>query len=146
MSASSLKIYSHLQRAAHLLNKRADRALIEAAGVTTAQAAVLVIIASGTKTTQRDIAAALGINESAMTAMMVRLERMQLVAKCADPTDRRSKTLQLSKQGQQVLGKARPAFATINALIDQAIGADDMDGFGNALSRLSALLLNVDKI
>ena len=76
MSASKHRIYHRLQLAAHRLQKAADRAVMAAAGITTAQAAVLSIVAADGPVSQRNVARKLGLNESAMTAMIARLRDM----------------------------------------------------------------------
>ena len=73
MSASKHRVYHRLQLAAHRLQKAADRAVMAAAGITTAQAAVLSIVAADGPVTQLSVARKLGLNESAMTAMIARL-------------------------------------------------------------------------
>ena len=69
MSASKHRVYHRLQLVAHRLQKAADRTVMAAAGITTAQAAVLSIVAADGPVTQRSVARKLGLNESAMTAM-----------------------------------------------------------------------------
>ena len=68
MSASKSRLYHRLQLAAHRLQKSADRAVLAAAEITTAQAAVLMLVAGGANS-QREVATQLGLNESAVTAM-----------------------------------------------------------------------------
>ena len=59
MSASKSRLYHRLQLAAHRVQKSADRALLAAAEITTAQAAVLTLVARGA-ITQREVATQLG--------------------------------------------------------------------------------------
>ena len=68
MSASKSRLYHRLQLAAHRLQKSADRAVLAAAEITTAQAAVLTLVAGGA-VSQREVATQLGLDESAVTAM-----------------------------------------------------------------------------
>ena len=95
MTAASLRLYARLQSAAHLVKKAADRALIDAAGVTTAQAAVLAVVAAAEKSdatgpTQKTVAAALALNESAMTAMVSRLIVLHYLKRERNRDDRRA--------------------------------------------------------
>ena len=63
--------------------KISDRQLLEVAGVTTAQMSALAIIESEEATTQTLLAKELGLNDSAITAMMRRLIDLNLVERVA---------------------------------------------------------------
>jgi len=123
MSSSEHRIYFLLQRAAHCLKKEADRNLLSAAGLTTSQAAVLMLVAESSHATQKTIAVKLQQNESAITAMTARLLRDGFVARTRDPDDARSWSLRLTPAGKKALGKLRKPFAEINAAMDGALGA-----------------------
>lgn len=58
--AGQARLYHALARTAQRLQKAADRELIAAAGISTAQAAVLSLLAAAEPRTQRDLAAARG--------------------------------------------------------------------------------------
>ena len=76
MSARKLRLYHTLQLVAHALQKVADREIGNCVDLTTAQAAVLSVLASGEGDTQRHVARALAVNESAVVAMVNRLLRL----------------------------------------------------------------------
>lgn len=135
MTASSLRLYARLQSAAHALKKTADRALMDAAGVTTAQAAVLAVVAGAERPTQRTVADALGLNESAVTGMANRLIALGYLAREKDPDDRRAWLLRLTTQGEKALERIAEPFGRINARLDNALGAD-LDAFAASLNRI----------
>lgn len=142
MTAASLRLYARLQSAAHLVKKAADRALIDAAGVTAAQAAVLAVVASeetpaATGPTQKTVADALGLNESAMTAMVSRLTALDYLKREKDRRDRRAWRLSLTRRGRTAIARIREPFGEINAQIETALGADSLEGFAAGLSALS---------
>ena len=112
------RLFFRLQRVAHRLRKRADQAMVEAGGITVAQAAALGIIAGADNVTQRHVARALGINESAMTTMVLRLEALGLVTRERSREDSRAMELKLTDVGALALDRARNAFDAINAAID----------------------------
>src|SRR5262245_60434204 len=87
MNASKLRLYHRLQIAAHSIRKAADRTVLDAAGITVAQAAVLTIAASGPNVAQRDVAKALRLNESAVTAMVSRLLKLGLLERTLNESD-----------------------------------------------------------
>ncbi|HKK53264.1 MAG TPA: MarR family transcriptional regulator [Myxococcota bacterium] len=137
MSASRARLYHRLQIAAHRLRRRADGALLEAAGVTTAQAAVLSLVADRGSCSQREIAQALGQQESAMTAMVRRLIEAGLIVRIRDERDGRAWRLSLTPEGRTALEAARGPFAEIDRALEEALGPDDLPRVAEALKRLS---------
>lgn len=137
-TAAELRLYHRLQRAAHRLQKAADRAFIEAAGVSTAQAAVLALVGDGTATTQRDVAVRIGLNESAITAIVDRLERAGVIARARHPGDGRAWRLVLTVQGQQTLQRTRAPMAAINRRIESVVSAAERATLADGLARIEA--------
>lgn len=135
---AELLVFFRLQRAARLAQLEADRALVEAAGVTVAQAAVLSIVASGTSVSQRDVARRLGLHESAVTAVVSRLERAGAMVRGRDPGDARQWRLVLTPQGQRALEQARGPFEAINQRIGSALGPQGVESFAEHLNAVAA--------
>ena len=122
MSAHEERLYFLLQVAAHRLKTEADNVLMDVAGLTTAQVAVLNLIASSTQVRQRDLARRLKQNESAITAMITRLTKADLVARRRSDTDARIWLLELTDNGKKTLKRAEKPFRDINARLDEALG------------------------
>ena len=139
MTARSSRFYHALQIAAHRLQKRADQALMEAAGISTAQAAVLAIVSASPGMRQNQLAAALGLNESAVTAMVARLVKQGLLTRTRSEADPRAVELALAPAGETALRATEAPFAEVNALLDEALGGD-IDGFAGQLRALSGRL------
>ena len=137
MTARQHRIYFLLQVAAHRLRTDADSALIEAAGVTAAQAAVLSLVAGADNPTQRGIAAALGQNESAMTATVARLEKAGLLKRTRSTQDRRTWMLALTATGRRALDKVTEPFERINARLDDAIAEIGAGRLADALQAIA---------
>ena len=135
MTARSSRFYHALQIAAHRLQKQADQALMEAAGISTAQSAVLVIISGSPGLRQNQVAALLGLNESAVTAMVTRLLKLGLLARTRSAEDSRAWELTVTAEGEAALKAIEAPFAAVNALIDEVLG----DEVGPLAARLSAL-------
>lgn len=125
-TAGDVRLYMTLQKAAHALKKSADQALLDAADLTTAQAAVLVVVKANKQATQRLLAEQLGLNESAVTAMARRLIARGLLTRTRCETDGRAWALSLSRQGEQALAAVTKPFDGINRKIDEALGPDDV--------------------
>jgi DNA-binding MarR family transcriptional regulator len=137
MNASKLRLYHQLQVAAHAVQKAADRVVSAAAQLTTAQAAVLTIVAAGDGVTQRDVAIALHLNESAVTAMVSRLVKLRLLERVRSEDDPRAWHLSLNKRGRTALAASRAAFASINGRIESQLSEREIKQFVEFLDRLT---------
>ncbi len=137
MSASKLRLYWRLQLAAHFLKKRADKELLSESQITTAQVGVLTVIANGSDVTQKSVATALGLNESAVTAMVKRLTRMNLVERRESKTDVRAKILELTEAGRHVTQTTHPPFEEINERIEAALTDQEIQNLADYLTRLT---------
>ena len=138
MNASTLRIYHRLQVAAHAVQKGADRVVADAAELTTAQTAVLTVVAAGDDVTQRQVAVALHLNESAITAMVSRLLGLGLVERVRSKTDSRAWSLRVSKAGRAAMAAARSAFGTVNARIEDTLAPREIKQLADMLDRLIA--------
>ena len=139
MSAGEHKLYFLLQVAAHRLRTDADNALLEAAGVTTAQAAVLRLVQETENPTQRQIANMLRQNESALTATVARLQKAGLLERTRSTQDRRAWTLAVTDKGRRALDKVAEPFSGINSRLDQAIAGIDPKKLAGALRAAAQL-------
>ena len=137
MSASKSRLYHRLQLAAHRLQKSADRAVLAAAEITTAQAAVLMLVAGGA-VSQREVATQLGLNESAVTAMARRLLGMGLLERVRDEADARAWQLRLSDDGRTALKRIELPFKRINQTIETVLSPEEIAHFADYLRRIAA--------
>lgn len=122
MSAKKLRFYSRLQIAAHVLKKQSDRRLLEVAGVTTAQISALAIIASEDVTTQTRLAAELGLNDSAITAMVRRFIDLKMIERRRDDSDGRAWLLKLTELGYDTIKKANSITDQTSTKVDELLG------------------------
>ena len=135
--ASQSRLYHRLQLAAHRVQKSADRALLAAAEITTAQAAVLTLVARGA-VTQREVATQLGLNESAVTAMVQRLLGMGLLERVRDEADARAWQLRPSGDGRAVLKRIEQPFKGVNQTVEGVLTPDEIMQFADYLQRVAA--------
>ncbi len=133
-TTSELRLYHRLQVAAHQWRKAADAA-VAATGLTTAQLAVLAVATDGL--VQREIARILRINESAVTAMVRRLESAGLVARQSDPSDARLRRVVTTKLGREHLVAGQDAFGATNELVDGALSARELARLAGSLDRVA---------
>lgn len=138
-SASKTRVYHRLQLAAHRVQKSADRAVMAAADITTAQSAVLMLTSTGEGgVTQREVATQLGVNESGMTAMVRRLLDMGLLERVRDETDARAWRLQPSDEGRAALKRIEPPFRRINQTIEAVLKPDEIAQLADYLTRIAS--------
>ncbi|MEM6554682.1 MAG: MarR family transcriptional regulator [Pseudomonadota bacterium] len=126
MSASKNRIYFLLQRAAHRLKTEADAALSESGGLTTAQAAVMSIVAQDGPVTQKYIATTLSQRESAITAMAARLLKAGYITKVKSVKDARAWSLEATQDGRNAIKRMRAPFDQINAKLDALFNDAEM--------------------
>jgi len=85
---------------------------------------------------QNEVARTLGLNESAVTAMITKLIGLGLVRRSRSAEDSRAWELFLTDDGSAALSAIEAPFAEINALIDDALG-EQVDAFATLLHALS---------
>lgn len=122
MTAKKLRFYSRLQIAAHKLKKDSDRLLLDVAGVTTAQISALAIVASEKTVTQTVLAKELGLNDSAITAMVRRLIDQKMVQRTRDDSDGRAWLLELTDTGAEAVDRAASIMNQTHVKVDELLG------------------------
>ncbi|MBN7797678.1 MarR family winged helix-turn-helix transcriptional regulator [Parahaliea mediterranea] len=137
MTARQLRFHHRLQLAAQVMKKTADQHLLQHTGISTAQAAVLAVVAEQEHTSQRRIAAALKLNESAVTAMVDRLLKLGLLSRRRRADDRRAWELALTALGRQRTRQASSAFNAINRRIESLLSAEELEITARALATLT---------
>lgn len=135
--AKKLHLYHHLQLAAHRAQKAADRALLSAADITTAQAAVLAVLAAQGPATQREVARQLGLTESAITAMATKLLTLRLLEREPHDSDNRAWRLSLSSAGRAAIRRIDKPFARINETFESALARSELEAFADCLTRVA---------
>jgi MarR family transcriptional regulator, organic hydroperoxide resistance regulator len=136
-AARDHRLYFHLQVAASRLRAVADRRCLEAAGITTAQAAALAVIQEQPGVSQRGLARSLHQSEPAVTTLVRRLIAGDLVNRTVGPSDGRSRALVLTDRGASALLHVVAAFAIINEHIDAQLASDEVRHVTDALRRLA---------
>ncbi len=136
MPTSDERLYFLLQRAAHQLRTDADRRCKEAAGITTAQLGALFAVHDQPGVTQQQLARILGLRESAVTALVVRLASSGLITRQPHPREHRAVTLHLSDEGLAALRAAQPEIDRFNTELRSLLGPTAFTSTAAALSRI----------
>ncbi|MDD2926481.1 MarR family winged helix-turn-helix transcriptional regulator [Rhodoferax sp.] len=134
--AEKIYLYHQLQLAAARLRSQADRLGAAAAGVSGAQAGVLLAVAAKPGASQRAVAQALGQSESGFTTMVSRLVAAELVLRTHDSVDPRAWALTLTPKGEDALVKVKEGLKELNRLIDRALSAQEKENLSKLLSRI----------
>lgn len=143
-TASDLRLYFVMQTAAQRLKKFADQRLQRAARVSTAQAAVLTLIEASEPMTQREISRKLHQRESAVTTMVARLLKLELIERVRAPDDQRAWALTLTASGHTALKEARAAFDEVNERLSSTLDERALRELATALHRVNAALSEED--
>jgi MarR family transcriptional regulator, organic hydroperoxide resistance regulator len=114
MSATPHRLIYKLSLAQHRLLKSADLAFREAAGISTTQLGVLFLLQKSPGALPKDLSDALGVNASAITALIARMEDAGLVRRQAS-RDQRAVHLFATTSGLAKAAAARPILARLNA-------------------------------
>jgi DNA-binding MarR family transcriptional regulator len=122
--------------AQHRLLKATDSAFGEALGISTAQLGVLFALESNPGGMPRDIAAILGINKSAMTSLMDRMEASGLLRREFSDEDGRALRLFASPGGLAKAVAARPMLARLNARLTSGFDGHELGTIARFLSSI----------
>ena len=138
MTASETKLFHRLQLTAHQLQKQADRKISSETRLTTAQAAVLRVLKERDGASQGEIAEALGLNSSALTAMTARLRALGYMRRERDPSDGRAWRMRISEAGEEALIAAQRPFTHVNSMIEATLNESEIEQLADMLERLSS--------
>jgi DNA-binding MarR family transcriptional regulator len=82
------------------------------------------------------VASLLAMDRTTLTAALKPLERRGLVKISPDPADRRSRILQLTRKGQQLLASAVPVWESTHREVERLIPDGDPESLRIALRAL----------
>ena len=126
----------HLQRAARVLARRFDEAL-RPFNLTNGQFSLMMSLNRPAPPGMGDVAALLAMDRTTLTAALKPLERRGLVAVLIDPSDRRSRLLSLTPEGQGLLSSAVPVWECTHAAVEALLDGADPDRLRADLRSLS---------
>lgn len=130
-----------------LLHSKADRAFrltiagqLEPYGITMMQWLLLATVSRGpdTGTKMSDLAAALSVTMPQITALMNDLTKMKLVKQKINQSDRRSRRLIATPQGNKLVEKLEPEVDKGMKTWFKTVGGTELDGYISTLTQLAA--------
>ncbi len=92
--------------------------------ISPAQFSVLVVISANRGLSQAELAATLGIERARLVRLLHRLEQRGLIQRMASSADARRHALQLTRQGQALLSRAKALAAKHEARLIEKLGAE----------------------
>ena len=96
------RLYYKLNQAQHLLSKRVDVELAGALGIKTAQLGAVFFLLEHDGCMLKEISAGLGLNNSAITTLVVRMEKGGLLTRESCSVDGRSYRIYLTNKAKSI--------------------------------------------
>jgi DNA-binding MarR family transcriptional regulator len=131
------RLFLLIEIAARRLNRDADARLRAEAGVTTAQAAVLFLLARRGERRMGEIGEMLSLNPPAVTGLVTRMEALALVTKNASKTDGRSAVVSLTEKGRALGDAADISLRGLNTELENRLGEEDSNMLHRVLTQLA---------
>lgn len=127
---------------ARLLRAEFDRRTSEAGtGLTPGEARTLVSAARAGVIRQNALAERMGVEAMTLSTYLDRLERLDLIQRVADPSDRRAKLVQLTDAAQVVLEQIAKAGAALREDISAPLAPQQLDEIRQGLKQIRTQLL-----
>jgi DNA-binding MarR family transcriptional regulator len=126
----------HVQRAARVLARRFDEAL-RSVGLTNGQFSLLMSLNRPEPAGMASVAALLAMDRTTLTAALKPLERRGLVKVIPDRTDRRSRRLILTPEGEALLASAMPIWENTHRGVEAQLQDGDSDRLRSGLLALA---------
>jgi MarR family transcriptional regulator for hemolysin len=120
-----------------VLSRAFERALAEVDGSLPAWL-VLVSVKSGSTRTQRELAAAVGIEGATLTHHLDGMERAGVVTRRRDPSNRRVQIVELTEAGEEAFERMRKAVIAFDRRLRKGISEKELDELRGLLDRLRA--------
>jgi MarR family transcriptional regulator, organic hydroperoxide resistance regulator len=136
MSAKPHRLIYKLSLAQHRLLKSADQAFRETGGISTTQLGVLFFLQKSPGALLKDVSDALGVNASAITALIGRMEAAGLVRRQPSSDDQRAIHLFATSRGLAKAAAVRPALGRLNARLTDGFSEPEIATVGRFLDAI----------
>ena len=123
------------QLGAHAASQFAER--LKVLDLAPADAGILRLLRVAAGLSQQELAARLGIHPSRLVAILDNLEKRKFVERRPNPDDRRLYSLQLTKSGEDVLGRIGKVAREHQDALLSTLSRDERDTLGALLLRIA---------
>jgi DNA-binding MarR family transcriptional regulator len=127
-------------RDAYLALHRRTDALMAKSGITADQFVVLSALTEGDAVTQRELVARTSSDPNTLRAMLVLLERQQLIERRPHPTDGRARGVSLTPKGRRLFRNLWKQSDSLRGRLVAALAPDDATLTVAQLRRLAAVM------
>src|ERR671936_1493264 len=127
----------HVQRVAKALN-RAFEDELAAAGGSLPTWLILLSLKSGRPETQRELAAAVGIQGATMTHHLDSLEKAGLVSRTREPSNRRVQRVELTPEGDAAFDRLRRVAVKFDQRLRTGLSDEELATIAAVLDKLDA--------
>jgi MarR family transcriptional regulator, transcriptional regulator for hemolysin len=125
----------NVTRTGRVLNRAFDDALA-AVGGSSSMWLVATALKGGEHGRQRDIAAAIGVEDATLTHHLNRMERAGLVARRREPANRRNQVVELTADGEALFERMRATVVEFDRRIRRGMTAEELGQLATLLDRL----------
>ena len=127
-----------LSTAQQAVMRRANKILAaEGVRITVAQSGILFLLKQQDRRMISELGRILGIENSAMTGLVDRLEKSGFVTRVMDPADRRALLIYATPAGLQEVEKAKPIIRRVNEAIKTGFSEHEIDVLKRVLADIS---------
>ncbi|SCY83361.1 MarR family winged helix-turn-helix transcriptional regulator [Desulfoluna spongiiphila] len=121
------RIFFLINRSRHVLLKWADAILAEKLSVTSAQLAALFLLEKEDGCLLKELSRGLGLNNSAITGLVARMEKAGLIEKRSCLADGRAFQVYITAKGSQTAADALPLVDRFNELAAEGFTKEEME-------------------
>jgi DNA-binding MarR family transcriptional regulator len=136
MSPRRPRLFHLMSLAQHRLLKTTDAVFGETLGITATQLGVLFILEKRPGALPKEVSEALGINKSAITALIDRMEAAKLVRRQPSEDDGREVHLHATPDGLAKSTAARPILARLNSRLTDGFSEREIAIVGRFLQSI----------
>lgn len=123
-------------QARHRLMTSLDQALMETAGITAAQSGALYYLRESDGCLFTELSNALGLDKSAITGLVDRLENKGLVERRITPSDRRAISIVITDAGREAAGRCLKITKKFNNAITEGLTEQEIETFSSILQKV----------
>ncbi len=120
------RLFFLMHRANRALVAHANARTLEELGISSSQLATMYYVAKHPGCSMTDVANILDLNKSAMSGMVQRLERAELLRREPNPRDARGNRLFLTPKGDAARAQSLPVIRRLTAELTEGFDADDV--------------------
>jgi len=113
-------LIGHLVALTHVQSTQVCSSELEPLQLTPKQAITLYFISKNKNTAQKDLASGVGTSPTVMVGILDTLEKRKFIKRVTSTTDRRSQTVELTKEGKKILIDVKKAFFQTETILDQS--------------------------